>query len=129
MQWLLPAGIEDVLPPRVRLLEQGRQTTLQLFDEWGYDQVIPPLAEFEDSLLTGIGEDLAKQTFRMIDPETGGMLGIRADMTPQVARVAARHFDLSRPVRLCYLGSTLQARPPTFHLSRNPLQLGAELFG
>ena len=129
MQWLLPAGIEDVLPPRVRLLERGRQTTLQLFDEWGYDQVIPPLAEFEDSLLTGIGEDLAEQTFRMIDPETGGMLGVRADMTPQVARVAARHFDLSQPVRLCYLGSTLQARPPTFHLSRNPLQLGAELFG
>ena len=129
MQWLLPAGIEDVLPPRARLLERGRQTTLQLFDEWGYDQVIPPLAEFEDSLLTGVGEDLAKQTFRMVDPETGGMLGIRADITPQVARVAARHFDLSRPVRLCYLGSTLQARPPTFHLSRNPLQLGAELFG
>jgi len=129
MQWLLPAGIEDTLPPGVKRLESARSVVLQLFDSWGYDQVIPPLAEFQESLLTGVGEDLEDQTFRLMDPQSGKMLGIRADMTPQAARVAARHFDLSRPVRLCYLGSTLQARPISFHRSRNPLQVGAELFG
>lgn len=129
MQWLLPAGIEDTLPPGVKRLETARTQVLKLFDSWGYDHVIPPLAEFQDSLLTGVGEDLAGQTFRIMDPQTGKMLGIRADMTPQAARIAARHFDLSRPVRLCYLGGTLQARPASFHCSRNPLQFGAELFG
>jgi len=129
MQWLLPAGIEDTLPPGVKRLESARSVVLQLFDSWGYDQVIPPLAEFQESLLTGVGEDLEDQTFRLMDPQSGKMLGIRADMTPQAARVAARNFDLSRPVRLCYLGSTLQARPISFHRSRNPLQVGAELFG
>lgn len=129
MQWLLPAGIEDALPPGVKRLESLREVALRLFDSWGYDHIVPPLAEFQESLLTGVGEDLADQTFRLMDPQTGKMLGIRADMTPQAARVAARHFDLTRPVRLCYLGSTLQARPESFHHSRNPLQLGAELFG
>ncbi|RLA16434.1 MAG: ATP phosphoribosyltransferase regulatory subunit, partial [Gammaproteobacteria bacterium] len=129
MQWLLPAGIEDTLPPGVKRLESARNVVLKLFDSWGYDQIIPPLAEFQESLLTGVGQDLADQTFRLMDPQTGKMLGIRADMTPQAARVAARHFDLSRPVRLCYLGSTLQARPTSVHRSRSPLQVGAELFG
>jgi ATP phosphoribosyltransferase regulatory subunit len=129
MQWLLPAGIEDTLPPGVRRLESARAVVLRLFDSWGFDHVIPPLAEFQDSLLTGVGGDLADQTFRLMDPQSGKVLGIRADMTPQSARIAARHFDLSRPVRLCYLGSTLQARPVSFHRSRNPLQVGAELFG
>ena len=129
MQWLLPAGIEDTLPPGVKRLESARAVVLQLFDSWGFDHVVPPLSEFQDSLLTGVGGDLADQTFRLMDPQSGKMLGIRADMTPQAARIAARHFDLSRPVRLCYLGSTLQARPVSFHRSRNPLQVGAELFG
>lgn len=129
MEWLLPSGIEDLLPLQARQLEWGRQRAVEMFDAWGYAQVIPPLVEYEDSLLPGEGEDLARQTFRLVDPLTGGMLGIRADITPQIARIAARYFDLQRPVRLSYVGDTLQAKPTSLNLSRNPLQMGAELIG
>ena len=106
-----------------------RQQAVETFDAWGYAHVIPPLVEYEDSLLPADGDDLARQTFRLVDPLTGGMLGIRADITPQIARIAARYFDLQRPVRLSYVGDTLQAKPSSLNLSRNPLQMGAELIG
>ncbi len=129
MEWLLPSGIEDLLPLQARQLERARQQTVETFDAWGYAHVIPPLVEYEDSLLPADGDDLARQTFRLVDPLTGGMLGIRADITPQIARIAARYFDLQRPVRLSYVGDTLQAKPSSLNLSRNPLQMGAELIG
>mgnify|MGYP001811612849 CR=1 FL=1 len=128
-RWLLPEGIEEVLPQQARQLEAMRRSLLDLFQSWGYDLVMPPFIEYIDSLLTGTGNDLDLQTFKLTDQLTGRMMGVRADMTPQVARIDAHHLKSSAPTRLCYLGSVLLARPGGCAGSRSLLQVGAELFG
>lgn len=128
-RWLLPEGIEDVLPPQAAALERLRRQLLDLFHCWGYELVIPPLVEYLESLLTGTGNDLNLQTFKITDQLTGRLMGVRADMTPQVARIDAHRLKRSAPVRLCYMGTVLHTRPDGFSRSRNPLQVGAELYG
>ncbi|NOZ11033.1 MAG: ATP phosphoribosyltransferase regulatory subunit [Gammaproteobacteria bacterium] len=128
-RWLLPEGIEEVFPERARQLEVMRRALLDLFDSWGYDLVMPPMVEFLDALKTGLGQDLDLQTFKLTDQLTGRLMGIRADMTPQVARIESHYIKHEAPVRLCYLGPVLRTRPGVFGGSREPLQLGAELFG
>ena len=128
-RWLLPEGIEEVLPQQARQLEAMRRSLLDLFQSWGYDLVMPPFIEYIDSLLTGTGNDLDLQTFKLTDQLTGRMMGVRADMTPQVARIDAHHLKSSAPTRLCYLGTVLHTRPGGFAGSRSLLQVGAELFG
>lgn len=127
--WLLPEGIEEVLPDSALALECLRRQLLDLFKSWGYQQVIPPMVDFLDSLLTGSGYDLDLQTFKLTDQLSGRMLGVRADMTPQVARIDARHHQHDIPTRLCYLGTILRARNADIGSSRCPVQLGAELYG
>jgi len=128
-RWLLPEGIEEVLPQQARQLEAMRRSLLDLFQSWGYDLVMPPFIEYIDSLLTGTGNDLDLQTFKLTDQLTGRMMGVRADMTPQVARIDAHHLKSSAPTRLCYLGTVLHTRPGGFAGARSLLQVGAELFG
>jgi ATP phosphoribosyltransferase regulatory subunit len=127
--WLLPDGIEEVLPEKARRLESMRRSVLDLFDVWGYELVMPPMAEFLESLLTGVGEDMDLQTFKVTDQISGRMMGLRPDMTPHAARIDAHYLKKETPVRLCYAGSVLRTRPDKFAGSREPLQLGAELFG
>lgn len=128
-RWLLPEGIEEMLPAEARRFEALRRRLLDLFDTWGYELVMPPMIEYLDSLLTGVGTDLDLHTFKLTDQLTGRLMGVRADMTPQAARIDAHYLKRSVPVRLCYLGAVLRARPGDFAGSREPLQLGAELFG
>ncbi len=128
-RWLLPEGIEEVLPPQARHLEGLRRRLLDLYHSWGYELVVPPLIEYLESLLTGLGHDSDLRTFKLTDQLTGRLMGVRADMTPQVARIEAHHLKRDVPVRLCYLGSILQTRPDGPGGSRNPLQVGAELYG
>lgn len=128
-RWLLPEGMEDMLPEQAERLEWLRRDVLDLFHGWGYELVIPPLVEYLESLLTGTGNDLDLQTFKITDQLTGRMMGVRADMTPQVARIDAHRLKRTTPVRLCYLGTVLHTRPDGFSRSRNPLQVGAELYG
>jgi len=129
MTWLLPEGVEELLPARARQLEQFRRRIADLFDSWGYDLVVPPLVEYFDSLVSDLGEDLARHTFKFLDPLSGRLLGIRADMTPQVARIAAHRLQGTTPVRLCYLGPVLRTAPACIGGLRNPFQVGAELYG
>lgn len=128
-RWLLPEGVDEVLPPRAALLEQRRRELLDLFAAWGYELVIPPFIEFLDSLLTGAGRDLDLATFKLTDQLSGRLMGVRADMTPQAARIEAHQLKRDEPVRLCYLGTVLKTRPEGMGRSRDPLQVGAELFG
>ncbi|QKT04701.1 ATP phosphoribosyltransferase regulatory subunit [Ectothiorhodospiraceae bacterium 2226] len=128
-RWVLPAGIEEVLPPQAAQLEQARRQLLDLYASWGYELVMPPLIEYLDSLLTGTGNDLDLQTFKLIDQLSGRLMGVRADMTPQVARIDVHHLKREAPTRLCYLGTVLLARPDGFAGSRSPLQVGGELYG
>jgi len=128
-RWLLPEGIEEILPDEARRLEQLRRRLLDQFDAWGYEQVMPPLIEYLDALLTGTGRDLDLQTFKLTDQLTGRLMGVRADMTPQAARIDAHYLKRETPVRLCYVGSVLRTRPDAFAGSRELLQIGAELFG
>lgn len=128
-RWLLPEGIEEILPPAAGLLERLRRTLLDLYERWGYELVIPPLIEFLDSLLTGAGDDLELQTFKLTDQLSGRMMGVRADMTPQVARIDAHLLKRAGPVRLCYLGPVLRTRADGFGGSRSPYQTGVELYG
>jgi ATP phosphoribosyltransferase regulatory subunit len=128
-RWQLPDGIEEILPDEARRLETLRRDTLDLFAAWGYELVMPPLMEYIDSLLTGVGREMDLHTFKLIDQMTGRLLGIRADMTPQAARIDAHYLKRNAPVRLCYVGSVLRTRPEGFGGTREPLQLGAELFG
>ena len=128
-QWLLPAGIEEVLPPQSWRLEQVRREVLDLYRCWGYELVIPPFIEYLESLLTGAGNDLDLQTFKLTDQLTGRMMGVRADMTPQAARIDTHPMKSDFPSRLCYLGTVLHTRPDGFAGSRSPMQVGAELFG
>ncbi|NWG39454.1 MAG: ATP phosphoribosyltransferase regulatory subunit [Hydrogenophilaceae bacterium] len=127
--WLLPENIEDVLPAKAWRMEEIRRAMLDLFRLRGYELVIPPLIEFVDSLLTGTGSDLDLKTFKLVDQHSGRLMGVRADITPQVARIDA-HLLGNNPVnRLCYVGSVLHAKPDGVYHSREPIQLGAELFG
>ncbi|HLQ25907.1 MAG TPA: ATP phosphoribosyltransferase regulatory subunit [Acidiferrobacterales bacterium] len=128
-RWLLPEGIEEILPKEARRFEIMRRRLLDLFDSWGYELVMPPVIEYLESLLTGVGKDLDLQTFKLTDQLTGRMMGVRADITPQAARIDAHYLKRDVPVRLCYLGPVLRTRPGEFAGSREPLQLGAELFG
>ena len=128
-RWLLPEGIEEILPPQARQLEALRRRLLDLYDSWGYDLVMPPFIEYLESLLTGTGHDLDLKTFKLTDQLTGRLMGVRADMTPQVARIDAHHLKSQTPTRLCYMGTVLHTRPSGLAASRSPLQVGAELYG
>lgn len=128
-RWLLPEGVEEILPPAARHAEQLRRELLDLLDRWGYELVMPPLIEYLESLLTGVGEELDLRTFKLTDQLTGRLMGVRADMTPQAARVDAHYLRRDVPVRLCYLGPVLRTRPDEFGAAREPWQIGAELFG
>ncbi len=127
--WLLPEYIEDILPPEARRIESLRRRLLDLFHVHGYHQVIPPLLEYLPSLLTGTGHDMDIKTFKVVDQLSGRMMGLRADITPQAARVDAHLLNRRGVVRLCYAGSVLHALPDGMMQTREPLQIGAELFG
>jgi ATP phosphoribosyltransferase regulatory subunit len=127
--WLLPEGIEEILPEEATYLENLRRNTLQLFNCWGYELVIPPMIDFIDSLLTGSGHDLDLQTFKLTDQISGKTLGLRADMTPQVARMDAHQLKRECPTRLCYVGTVLHTRGDPLEKTRSPMQIGAELYG
>jgi ATP phosphoribosyltransferase regulatory subunit len=128
-RWLLPEGIDELLPEEARRLEALRRDLLDLHAGWGYELVITPFIEYLDSLLTGTGRDLELQTFKLTDQLSGRMLGVRADITPQAARIDAHQLRREEPTRLCYLGSVLRTRGEGLAESRSPLQLGAELYG
>lgn len=128
-RWLLPEGVEEALPDTARRLERLRRRVLDVYARWGYDLVIPPLIEYLDSLLIAAGHDLELDTFKLVDQLSGRMMGVRADMTPQVARIDAHRLGRDTPVRLCYLGAVLHTRPGPLGGGRSPLQLGAELYG
>ena len=127
--WLLPEHIEDILPAEAARIENLRRVILDLFRVHGYELVMPPLLEHVESLLTGTGHDLDLQTFKLVDQLSGRMLGLRADITPQVARIDAHLLNRSGVTRLCYAGSVLHARPTGVNGTREPLQIGAELYG
>jgi len=128
-RWLLPEGMEEVLPPQAERLEKLRRRLLDVYAGWGYELVMPPFIEYLDSLLTGTGNDLDLQTFKLTDQLTGRLMGLRADMTPQAARIDAHRLQRDVPTRLCYMGTVLHTRPDGFAGSRSPLQVGAELYG
>jgi ATP phosphoribosyltransferase regulatory subunit len=129
-RWLLPEGIEELLPPRAARLEQLRRRLLDLFQRWGYELVNPPLVDYLDSLLTGTGNDLYLQTFKFTDQISGRQLGVRADITPQVSRIDAHRMSHRQgPVRLCYEGTVLHTRGDGLGGARSFSQLGAELYG
>lgn len=128
-RWLLPEGIEEVLPREAKQLESLRRSVLDLFESWGYCQVMTPMIEFIESLLVGTGHDLDLQTFKLIDQMSGRMMGVRADMTPQVARIDARNSRPDVPARFCYLGTVLQTQSDHLEKTRSPFQVGAELYG
>jgi ATP phosphoribosyltransferase regulatory subunit len=128
-RWLLPDGIEEVLPPEAARIEAARRQVLDLFQRWGYEFVVTPHIEYLESLLTGAGQDLDLRTFKVTDPQSGRLMGFRADITPQVARIDAHTLRREGPSRLCYAGSVLHAQPRALSTSRSPIQLGAELYG
>jgi ATP phosphoribosyltransferase regulatory subunit len=127
--WLLPEGIDEVLPDQAEALERLRRKLLDTFGNWGYRLVIPPFVDFLDSLLTGSGHDLDLQTFKLTDQISGKLLGVRADMTPQVARIDAHNLKNEHPTRLCYAGTTLHTLGDPLEKTRCPMQIGAELYG
>lgn len=127
--WLLPDGVADVLPEAAARLEHMRRRQLDLLARWGYDLVFTPLVEHLESLLTGTGTDLEQLTFKLMDPLSGRLLGVRADITPQVARLDAHRLAAEGVARYCYVGTLLQARSGGLSDSRCPVQIGAELFG
>ncbi len=127
--WVLPQGIEEALPEHAARLEVLRRDLLGLYSTWGYELVMPPFIDHIESLLTGTGHDLDLQTLKLVDQVSGRTLGVRADMTPQVARIDAHQLNHDVPTRLCYMGTVLRARPDSFGGTRSPLQVGAELYG
>lgn len=127
--WLLPEYFEDLLPPYARQVEDLRRRLLDLFESWGYELVSPPLMEYLESLLTGAAQDLDLKTFKVVDALSGRMLGVRADITPQAARIDAHLLNRKGVTRLCYAGAALHTRPAALTHSRELLQVGAELFG
>src|SRR5512144_1432496 len=128
-RWLLPEYIEDILPAEAARIERLRRRILDLFRVHGYELVMPPLLEYLESLLTGTGHDLDLRTFKLVDQLSGRMMGVRADITPQVARIDAHLLNRKGVTRLCYCGSVLHARPAAPGATREPIQIGAELFG
>jgi len=129
MKWLLPEAIEDILPAEAMRIEALRRKILDLFFSKQYELVMPPLLEYMDSLLTGTGHDLELRTFKVVDQLSGRMMGIRADITPQVARIDAHLLNRKGVTRLCYCGSVLHTRPAAPSATREPIQIGAELYG
>ena len=127
--WLLPEFIEDVLPAEAARIEQLRRQLLDLFKVHGYQYVIPPMLEYLESLITGTGHDLDLATFKVVDQLTGRLMGVRADTTPQAARIDAHILNQQGVSRLCYAGTVLRTKPDGLARTREPLQLGAELFG
>ena len=128
-RWLLPEHIEDVLPAEARVIEGLRRAILDLFESYGYELVAPPLLEYLDSLLSGTGRDLDLATFKLVDQLSGRMMGVRADHTPQVARIDAHLLNRPGVTRLCYCGSVLHTVPAGMTKMREPIQIGAELYG
>lgn len=128
-RWLLPDGIEEVLPEQALYLESLRRRFVDLFIRWGYDYVIPPMIEFTDSLLTGSGQDIELLTFKLTDQISGRTLGLRADITPQAARMDAHSLKRSGVNRLCYAGHVLQTKAKAPLGSRSPIKVGVEMFG
>ena len=128
-RWLLPEGVEDVLPPQANRTEEVRRRLLDLYSTWGYEYVIPPIVEYLESLLTGTGHDLDLKTLKVTDLLSGRTMGLRADITPQVARIDAHSLNKSGVVRLCYAGTVVHSQPDGLLESRTPLSVGAELFG
>ena len=127
--WLLPEFIADVLPSEARKMEDLRRIILDEFRSYGYELVIPPMLEYLESLLTGVGQDTEIYTFKLIDQLSGRTMGVRADMTTQVARIDAHLLNRNSVTRLCYAGSILHTRPSGLQATREPLQIGAEIFG
>ena len=128
-RWLLPESVEDLLPDEARRVEALRRRLLDAFVAHGYQLVVPPLIEYLESLLTGSGHDLDLRTFKLVDQSSGRALGVRADITPQVARIDAHLLNRIGVARLCYCDSVLHAVPADAMASRQPLQIGAELYG
>jgi len=129
MRWILPEYIDDILPAEAMRIEMLRRSILDLFFSKQYELVMPPLIEYTDSLLTGTGHDLELRTFKVVDQLSGRMMGLRADITPQVARIDAHLLNREGVTRLCYCGSVLHTRPAGPAATREPIQLGAELYG
>ena len=132
-RWLLPDGVQESLPPDAAAVESLRHEILQVFERWGYDLVMPAMIEYMDSLLTGTAHSLDTRTFALVDQLSGKQMGVRSDMTPQVARIDAHLLADSakqqRVARLCYCGHLLHAIGDGITSSRTPLQIGAEIFG
>src|SRR6266705_2269719 len=127
--WLLPEKFEDILPPQAQRIDRMRAKLLELFRVHGYELVIPPMLEYLESLLTGTGHDLDLRTFKLVDQLSGRMMGVRADIAPQVARIDAHLLNRKGVTRLCYAGSVLLTRPRGLDSTREPLQIGAEIYG
>lgn len=128
-KWLLPESLADILPAEARRIEELRRRLLDLYRVYGFELVMPPLVEYLDSLLTGHGHDLSLRTCKLVDQLSGRTVGVRADMTPQVARIDAHLLNREGVTRLCYCGSVLHARPMGLFSDRELLQIGAEIFG
>jgi len=128
-RWLLPDGMDEVLPPQARQIENLRRKLLDLFHGWGYELVLPPKVEFLDSLLVGAGHDLGLQTFKVTDQLSGRMMGVSADVTPQVARMDAHSMRSEGAARFCYSAEIVRTQLDNLLGSRSPIQIGAELFG
>lgn len=128
-RWLLPEGVEEVLPPQALKLETLRRELLDLYRGWGYEFIITPMIEYLDSLLVGSSHELDLHTFKVTDQLSGRLMGVRADITPQVARIDAHNLNRNGPVRLCYADTVMHTRPRGLLTSRVPIRIGAELFG
>ncbi|GLS24525.1 ATP phosphoribosyltransferase regulatory subunit [Marinibactrum halimedae] len=128
-RWLLPDGVDEILPAAAEQIESLRRQLVDLYHRWGYDLVIPPMIEYTDSLLVGLGSDIDLLTFRLTDQLSGRMMGLRADMTPQIARMDAHSFRREGISRLCYTGHVIHAKPKNPLASRTPIQAGIELYG
>jgi ATP phosphoribosyltransferase regulatory subunit len=127
--WSLPEAIADILPAEARRIEALRRSLLDLFESYGYELVMPPLLEYVESLLSGTGRDLDLQMFKLVDQMSGRTMGLRADITPQVARIDAHLLNRPGVTRLCYAGSVLYTRPRSLTGTREPFVVGAELYG
>lgn len=128
-RWLLPDGVEEILPKQAWQIDNFQRQALDLYRSWGYELVIPPLIEYSESLLIAMGSDMDLQSFKLTDQLSGRTLAIRADITPQTARIDAHGWPQSGPSRFCYIGTVVRTKPKTQLSSRLPIELGAELYG
>ena len=127
--WLLPENIADILPSEARKIEEMRRVILDRFRLYGYEMVMPPMLEYLESLLSVAGQDMDLRTYKLIDQLSGRTMGLRADITTQVARIDSHLLNRSSITRLCYAGTVLHTRPSGLHASRELLQIGAEIYG